>query len=139
MQNIDINKIKSITFVAISLFMVSVICPGILFVFTFNKELFINTDVFKLVLLCISITFPVWLLNSMFMLYIIHYDSPKELKNEDLQLLSIIGSFLTIPVIYSPILIKMFFDISIQISIMINLTVELIILLSWLINKLAKK
>ena len=139
MTNIDINKINLITFIFIPTFIVSVICPGILFVFMYGRNLFVTTDTIKLTLLCISISFPIWFINSIFIYYDLNYNSDKILKNDDLQFASILGSFITIPVIYIPLIIKIFCDISLQIGVMISIIIQLIILLIIFIKKLRKK
>jgi hypothetical protein len=129
MTNIDINKIKLITFIFIPSFIVSVICPGILFVFIFNENLFIDTEIIKLTLLCISISFPIWFINSIFTYHKIYYNSDVLLKNDDLQFASILGSFITIPILYIPILIKIFYNISLQVGIIISILLQIIIIL----------
>ncbi|TBX65197.1 hypothetical protein EZL74_12455 [Flavobacterium silvisoli] len=138
MTNIDLNKIKLITFIFIPSFIVSVICPGILFVFMFGKDLFINTDTIKLTLLSISVSFPIWFINSIFVYYQLYYNSDEELENDHLQFASILGSFMTIPVIYLPIVVKLFCEIPLQAGVMISFATLLLILLIIYIVKLKR-
>ena len=62
-MNLDLHKIKSLTFITIVFIIFSTICAGILFVLVYSKELFIQTDTLKLLLLSFAITSPFWILD----------------------------------------------------------------------------
>lgn len=63
---IDIKEIKSLSplsWVFWTTFLLTTISPGALAIFSFREDLFLLLDFFKLILLSMSITFPVWILN----------------------------------------------------------------------------
>ncbi len=73
------------------------------------------------------------------MYYELYYNSDVALKNDNLQFASILGSFLTIPVIYIPIIVKLYYNIPLQTGVMISFAIQLFILLIIFIKKLPKK
>ncbi len=60
----EIKKIKFSEFAVYSGLVVAIICPGILVVYLFSPKIFLSLGAIKLLLLSISITLPVFLLNT---------------------------------------------------------------------------
>lgn len=138
-MNLDLHRIKSITFVTVMLFCITIICPGIMFVFLFSRELFIETDTFKLILLSISITMPISLINSL-LIGLIQIDIINDNIDENLQLMNIFGNIISLPIIYIPLIVKLFVDISLQCGVSIVIGLELaIFLIVYILNKLSSK
>lgn len=136
-MNLDLHKIKSLTFITIIFIIFSTICAGILFVLVYSKELFIQTDTLKLLLLSFAITSPFWILNC-FLISIFDNDDKPNIE-QDFQIYGLLGSIISIPVIYTPILIKIFKDISLQIGIMSSISMELFIMIILILLELKSK
>jgi hypothetical protein len=136
-MNLDLHKIKSLTFITIIFIIFSTICAGILFVLVYSKELFIQTDTLKLLLLSFAITSPFWILNCLIISIFDNEDKPN--IERDFQLYGLLGSMVSIPVIYTPILIKIFKDISLQIGIMSSISMELFIMIILILSELKSK
>jgi len=132
-MNLDLDKFKSITWLTLLLLIVTLIFPGILFVFSFNRELFLKLDLIKLILLGVAITTPIWLLNS-FIMSIMSKEAISE--NENLQLTGIVGSIISIPILYLPILINFFFNITSRTGVIILLSIQLCIIIFSIIDHL---
>jgi hypothetical protein len=138
-MNLDLHKIKSITFVTFMLFCITIICPGIMFVFLFSRELFLETDTFKLILLSVSITTPIFLINS-FLITLIQEPEINDNIDENLQITTIFGNIISLPIIYIPLIVKLFFDISLQCGVSIVIGLEFVIfLLVYTLNRLYSK
>jgi hypothetical protein len=127
----DFKGISSITWGFIVFFLISTIIPGMLLLFLFNEELYLNLESVKLLCLSMGITFPVWFVNTVLAMF--RYD--KELKDdlkttikEDLQIVGLLGAILSIPVMYSPILANLFVDIKAQEALYIGFFIEVIII-----------
>lgn len=136
-MNLDLHKIKSLTFITIIFIIFSTICAGNLFVLVYSKELFIQTDTLKLLLLSFAITSPFWILNC-FLISIFDNDDKPNIE-QDFQIYGLLGSIISIPVIYTPILIKIFKDISLQIGIMSSISMELFIMIILILLELKSK
>mgnify|MGYP001190419250 CR=1 FL=1 len=136
-MNLDLHKIKSLTFITIVFIIFTTICAGILFVFVYSKELFVQTDTLKLLLLSFAITTPFWILNSFITSLFDNRDEPN--VEENFQLYGLFGSILTIPVIYTPIVIKIFKDISLQVGILSAVSMELLIIIILIFSELKSK
>ena len=80
-MNFDLHKIRPLTYITIIFIANALICPGFMFIYFFNKQFFINIDTFKLVLMGICITMPLWVVNSLLILTI--SEKPKEADYED--------------------------------------------------------
>ena len=142
-MNLDLHRIKSITFVTFMLFCITIICPGIMFVFLFSRELFLETDTFKLILLSISITAPISLINSFLTMLIQEAQTDAETNeevDENLQLTTILGNLISLPVIYIPLVVKLFYDISLQFGVSIVIGLEIAVFFgAFILNKLITK
>lgn len=136
-MNLDLHKIKSLTFITIIFIIFTTICAGILFILVYSKELFIQTDTFKLLLLSFAITSPFWILNCFVVSIFDNKDKPN--IEEDFQLYGLLGSIISIPVIYTPVLIKIFNDISLQIGIMSSISMELLVIIILILSELKSK
>ncbi|WP_129024148.1 hypothetical protein [Flavobacterium sp. YO12] len=138
-MNLDLHRIRSITFVTVMLFCITIICPGIMFVFLFSKELFLETDTFKLILLSVSITMPISLVNS-FLIGLLQEPERNDNLDDNLQLIIILGNVISLPIIYIPLMVKLFIDISLQCGVSILIALEIIIfLLAYILNRLSSK
>ncbi len=134
-MNIDLHKIKPVTFVTAIFIILSTLCAGILFIFIYSKDLFEKTDAIKLILLSMSLTIPTWIINSSIVVF---FDESKhEDVNFSLQIFGLIGSIISLPVLYIPILTKLFINISLQTGVIIGTSIEVIIILFLLFNKVS--
>jgi len=120
-MDLDLNKIKSMTWATVVFIVVTIIISGVLFIFSFNRELFFKTELVKLILLSISITAPIWLLNTVLVLLFVKPIIPND---EDLQGCVITGCIISIVVIYLPILVKFFFNITTHTGVIILLILQ---------------
>ena len=102
-MDIDLNKIKSITWATVIFIAVTIIFSGVLFIFSFSRELFFKTELAKLILLSISITTPFWLLNTLLVLTFSLWDNFNPFGDE-FQTGVIGGSIISIVIFYFPIL-----------------------------------
>ncbi len=127
------------TWATLIVIIIATIAPGIMIFFLFNKELFIQLDVFKISLLSIAITMPIWGINSSIIYAIL--ESEGETEEEILQFCAILGGILSILPLYAPILTKVFIDISSKSGVLIALIIEiiLIVLISLFYNRNKKK
>jgi len=138
-MNLDLHKIKSITFVTFLLFCITIVCPGIMFVFLFSRDLFLETDTFKLILLSISITTPISLINS-FLIGLIQKPERNDNIDDNLQLITIFGNVISLPIIYIPLIVKLFIDISLQSGVSIVIALEILIFtVAYIMHKLNSK
>ncbi|RXM47505.1 hypothetical protein BOW55_11035 [Flavobacterium sp. YO12] len=110
-----------------------------MFVFLFSKELFLETDTFKLILLSVSITMPISLVNS-FLIGLLQEPERNDNLDDNLQLIIILGNVISLPIIYIPLMVKLFIDISLQCGVSILIALEIIIfLLAYILNRLSSK
>lgn len=134
-MNLDLHKIQALTFLTILLICGCILFPGILFLFAFNVSLFKETDAFKLILLCASGSCPIWFINT-FIFFLLHKRSEKANGQLDddppmvtLQIYSILGSIFSIPVLYIPVLIKLYNDINIESGIAYALSIQILLII----------
>jgi hypothetical protein len=125
---VELHKIRQITWATLGIFIVGIISSGALFIFLFNKNLFLSIDLARLIILSLSITGPLWIINSMTIIFFdLLVDEGDEAGADDLQVLGILGSVMCFPVIYVPILVKFFFEVSLETGVIIALVIEFII------------
>lgn len=137
-MNFDLDKIKRPVVAFFISFVIAVILTGILFIFSFNKSFFETHDLIIVILLGCSITSPIWLLNSIFVLYVINEPT----NEKELFLSEIAGIFASIVIIfifYIPILIKLYFDLSFNVAVITVLALNLAIFIFYLIIHRADK
>ena len=116
-MNFNLNKLTSVTIAIVLLFAVAIITPGTLFIFIFSRELFIELETLKLILLAISITLPIWVLNT-YAFASLGGEWKKD-PEKNLRVSTVVGSYFSIPIICIPALVKLFVDISLQIGVVI--------------------
>lgn len=68
------------------LFFVGTFCPGILFIFVYKKDLFLKLDYIKLLLLSISLTLPIVLLNSILLFFYFFRQNLLDKRNEEISM-----------------------------------------------------
>jgi len=138
-MNLDLHKIKSLTVVTFLIFCITIVCPGIMFVFLFSRELFLETDTFKLILLSVSITMPISLINSL-MIGLIQEPEKGDNLDDNLQLTVILGNIISLPIIYIPLIVKLFVDISLQCGVSIIIVLQIaIFIIVYIMEKLHSK
>lgn len=128
----DLNKLKSVSWTTIIFIVTAMLSSGFLFIFLFERNLFLNTGNLKLILLGLAITAPIWLINSAITF---EFESLDRKSNEHYHLAAIIGSIISIVTIYFPILLGLFFAITIRIAVGIILILEVIYLIGWLLQR----
>lgn len=115
-MEVNIDKVRP--FNALILF--KVICcllSGFLFLFIFKRELFISLDIFRLSILCISMTAPILTFNSFL---VGHFLGPKrsdvtdEIFHQATGASAFMGALLSLAVLYIPILLGYFFKLNLQ-------------------------
>nr|DAQ59849.1 MAG TPA: hypothetical protein [Caudoviricetes sp.] len=131
----DIKEVRPITWVALSTFILATILPGIMILFMFCRDLFIQLDIIKISLLSMAITAPIWLINSGYV-YSVCEDGGKETEGELMQMCAFAGSLLSILPLYTPICLKIFVDISPNIGFIIIASIEIITIAILIIKKI---
>ena len=132
----DLEKLsfKNIFFYCILI--TALISSGVLFIFVFNYNLFFLLDIWKLLLLSISITSPIFILNSLFILF---GAIPSEDEEEFLLTLMLLAGALTTLTLYLVITAAFFLKFKIKIAVIILATIELILLIILFVNHLINK
>lgn len=142
-MNVDLKDLKGLPPLAWGyavMIILASIAPGMLMLFLFREGLFVELDTMKLVFLSMSITIPVWALNS----FLVSLDKGKIQEGESsagyfLMIFSI-GAILSLLPLYSPIVIKLLFNIDRSTGIWIGTITELIIMIMmWIVIKVDKK
>jgi len=139
-MEIKFENIKSTSIATIVPMIIVTVCNGILFLFCFKRELFLNMDFFKLVLLSLSFACVIWLFNSFISILLSQNKTNNEIDIEkesvnvnetnykEVILHSLISSVLTFPVLLIPSIIKLFFDINTKTGILISIIIEVIVI-----------
>lgn len=70
-------------FLYITLF-ISIISPVFLIIFIYERELFLKTDIIKLIFLSLSITLPIYLLNTFYFSSVFKYDGYEKRIDDDI-------------------------------------------------------
>lgn len=123
----DLNGLQPITWGFIVMLLLVTIVPGYLLIFLFNEQLFLEVDTVKLLFLSVSITMPLWSLNT----FVCFFNKEEQLSvMERLQFNGLLGAFFTFFPLYTPALVKLFSDIDIAFAIYIAGGVEFLSLLA---------
>lgn len=123
----DLNGLQPITWGFIVMLLLVTIVPGYLLIFLFNEQLFLEVDTVKLLFLSVSITMPLWSLNT----FVCFFNKEEQLSvMERLQFNGLLGAFFTFFPLYAPALVKLFSDIDIAFAIYIAGGVEFFSLLA---------
>lgn len=104
----DIKDVHPITWGFVVMLVLVTIVPGLLLVFLFNEQLFMQVETVKLLFLSISITMPLWALNT----FVCFFSEEDEMSViERLQFNGLLGAFFSFLPLYAPALVKIFADI----------------------------
>lgn len=105
----DYGKIKIHTFEVIVLFTIGVIVPGFLFLFIFKRDIFLTLDSYKLTLLAISISSPIFFINALIALTKAYptLENAKDEKQYDIYIINVAktGSFMSCFPLYTIVII----------------------------------
>ncbi|TKF16250.1 hypothetical protein FCV43_18475 [Vibrio genomosp. F6] len=99
----DLKNIDGLFTTTLLVLFLSVIAPGILVIYLFLPELFIELDSIKFILFAASLGLPVFALNSFFMPAVLGFDEDEEY---DFQQVGVFGGMLSSFVLYSCLIIS---------------------------------
>jgi hypothetical protein len=136
-MEINFDKIKAFSAATFLQLICGVIVPGFLFLFIFKRDVFLSLDFFRLTTLAISITVPILIVNGIIVLISLINDN-KEFQDDNAFHRAIastiyIGSALTIPVIYIPIIIGYFFNLTLRQGILTFIIAEAILVITFIL------
>lgn len=129
---VDLIKLKAFPAAGL-LFMVFALLSGIIFIFTFNADLFFKLNIIQLVLLSVSGTAPLIVINSILVLININCDTELD-SSEDVNIgmrysgTILFSSILTMIVVYAPIFTYVVAKLSFSTGFIISMIVEFIII-----------
>lgn len=135
----EILKLKA--FPASALLLMSLVfVSGVLFIFTFDNQLFFKLNILQLILLSIGGTFPFVILNSLYiMLFSIEDDSTGVWDDGQITLkfsgALLFGSLLSLPILYLPILIYNIHPYSFKYGLWTSVILEFIIWVKLILKK----
>ena len=136
-MEVNIDKIQ--TFPALIIFKVaSFLLSGFLFLFVFNRSIFISLDLFRLTLISISLTSPILILNICMLHLAVGPDRSKVdvKKFHDILTSSVfIATFCSYIVLYLTILIGYFIPMSLKIGVLTLIIVQSIFLIFYRLLK----
>lgn len=144
-EMIDINFISKMSpsaWVFWTSFLLSIITPGALALFSFREDLFFQLDFFKILLLSLSITFPVWAFNTL-LVSLVDWDDSCD-GTSHIQMVGAFGAILSLFPLYIPSLLRLllvrFIVINSVSGLYIGLSIEIIIgiVMGWKIYKTNK-
>lgn len=131
-----LSRLTPISTMTIVMIFFVTISPGILFLFIYYKQSFVELETFKVTLLAFSINSPFWIINtSLYSLWEGAIEGNS--KNNSHFMASLAGSFWTIPVVYIPILLKFFWNLDLKEAALVMIIIEgsLIPLIFYIENK----
>lgn len=127
----EIKELKEVSpdmWFLVVVFLLATIIPGVLLLFLFDRGLFMEMDTFKLMLLAISITAPVWIVN-IFILGFVDNGREKD-EVEIFKSITFAGSVVSIPTLFIPIIIRVFITLPVLWAIVIGIIIN-IAMLTW--------
>ncbi|SMD44812.1 hypothetical protein SAMN00777080_3446 [Aquiflexum balticum DSM 16537] len=130
-MSLDISKITPVSFMTLILIFFASVAPGILFLFIYDPGIVFELETIKLLVLCFAITAPFWLVNSTVYLILETKFSKGEETGSDPNLLhicSMAGSFWTMPAVYLPSLIALFFELDLKFAVLGMILIEFVTL-----------
>lgn len=126
----DIKKVDPLTWGFVVMFVLVTIVPGLLLLYIFDKQLFMEIETIKVLFLSISITLPFWVLNT---LMCIINDDKKGNENQtvkvQLQISGLLGAFISFVPLYVPVIVTLFVDLDYKVATWIAIGLELLMLL----------
>lgn len=132
-MSVNIEKVRP--FSALTLFQCfCLLLSGILFLFIFNRPLFLSLDLFRLSMLGISITAPVLAFNTLLVQSSFEYnrdDISEDQFHRVLGSAAFAGTLFSFFVLYVPILMGYFFDLSIKCGIALVLILQVLMAIIW--------
>ena len=134
-MSLDLNKLNTLTVILIIIMITASVFPGSLFIYIFNKKIFLQMDFLKLILLASSIAIPIYFFNIIIATHLY----PNKDNDLNLTYYSMLGSLFTTLVFFVPILIGFFFKISIQMAVLIAICVQTLWMILLIGDKLFKK
>lgn len=132
----DFKGIPPLTWTFIVAMVIGTIIPGLLLVFLFRQDLFMEVETIKLLFLSMGITLPVWLCNTILVAYSLDDGNNKkgdEQVRNDIQIAGLVGAMFSVPALFIPVIVKMFCDISSEIAFYIGFGIELAIIILFVI------
>lgn len=125
LKNVQVGKALPVTLSTFCL----IISP-FWFLFQFAHDIFISTELVKLLLLCLSIGFPVLIINLFtYLLVLVDDQVTNEEKENNIYKGLTVASLLTFPVYYIPCAISFFINLSQCSAIATGICVEVVILI----------
>lgn len=122
----DIKDLHPITWGFVVMLVLVTIVPGVLLVFLFNEQLFLQVETVKVLFLSISITMPLWALNT----FVCFFSEEDEMSViERLQFNGLLGAIFSFLPLYTPALVKIFADIDCKCAVGISGGLEVLALL----------
>lgn len=103
---LDLNKIKQDIYVLL-IYLIVALTGGFMFMFIYFRHFFLNTDNYRLTLMSLGISMPLVFLNFFLVAFSVDYPTEKDNLLPVSDYLGI-GSLLTLPGLYVPILIGFF-------------------------------
>lgn len=138
MANInDFKGIPPLTWTFIVAMVIGTIIPGLLLVFLFRQDLFMEVETIKLLFLSMGITLPVWLCNTILVSFSL--DDGSNNKDDEqvrsyIQIAGLVGAMVSVPALFFPVIVKMFCDISSGLAFYIGFGIELAIIILFVRN-----
>lgn len=102
----EFKKLTPLSWVFWTIFLLTTIAPGALAIFSFREDLFLLLDIFKLLLLSMSITFPVWIFNIV-LVSLASWDDTNDSGTTHLQTIGAWGGMLSSLPLYIPTFTKL--------------------------------
>lgn len=128
----EFKEIPPITWGFVLLFSIGTIIPGILLIFLFREELFISVESVKLLFLSMGITLPVWVCNTLFTILAINSETKGDNNEEDamhsLQISGMFGAVISVPPLYIPALVYLFYPICSNTGFYVGFGVEIVVI-----------
>lgn len=126
----EIKELKEVSpdmWFLIVVFLLATIIPGVLLLFSFDRGLFMEIDTFKMMLLAISITAPVWIVNIFIVGF--NYNDKDEDDVESFKSITFAGSVISIPTLLIPIIVRFFITIPVLWAFIIGFVINIAMLL----------
>lgn len=125
----DIKKVDPLTWGFVVMFVLVTIVPGLLLLFIFDKQLFMEIETIKVLFLSISITLPFWALNTFMCLLYDDKDNKNQTVKNQLQLSGLLGAIFSFIPLYVPVIVILFVDLDYKVAAWIAIGLEILILI----------
>lgn len=135
-----LNDIPNFTWRLFIAFLSFAIAPGLIIIYIYNKELFLEIDFLKIISLSLSISLPVCLFNYMLCLIAFRQKKFIEWKPEEQSNFALLPILLSAIPFYLLIIIKfLFIDIEFKLSFILLLVFEFVLITVTIVfNRIAK-